>query len=376
MAVEDLIETKSQADLFEQFAADAATLEYPVDVRGMQPERVGHAWLQVESKSHEQYQIRRRDIVNSGWLRTAKGDSLTLVARGFFQLERYPATQAVQRIRFQDVGGVGPVNVAAGERVPFANNGQEFRNIAGFTIPLNGFIDVDCKAEVAGSLGNADSGTITRQRAPIVGVSVSNPAISGQANALVTAGRDVETDGQLATRCEDRWGSVGAGGNAAAYRFWVTESFDVDGLVATITRIKILDANPYGPGSIGVVIANASGTATVGELTRVGGYLATRKALGSGQLLTSSATAQVQLISGTIFVEPGYVFSEVEAAVQAALDTYESEFAISGTVYRSEIVQRAMAVDGVYNFQLADPPTDITIGNTAIVSFTYAFSQG
>lgn len=372
MAVDELLEVKDQATLFEQFCADAATLPYPVDIRGMQPERIGHAWMQVESRAHEQYQIRRRDIILSGWHRTARGDGLTMLARGFFQLERYPATQAVQRVRYADVAGVGPVVRAAGESVPFADNGQEFRNIAGFTIPLNGFVDVDVKAEVAGALGNVDSGTITRLRAPIVGVSVSNPAIAGQANALVTAGRNIETDNQLGDRMEDRWGSVGAGGNAAAYRFWVTESFDVDGIVSTITRIKILDANPYGPGSIGVVVANASGTATAPELARVEAYLTTRKALGSGQLQVHSASAQDQLVSGTISIETGYVASEVISAAQAALDTYESEFAISGTLYRAEIIQRVMAVPGVYNFVLADPVSDVVIGSTAIINFTYA----
>lgn len=374
MAVEDLLETKDQATLFGEFCADAATLEYPVYVQGMQEERLARAWLEVESKSHEQYQIRRRDIINSGWLRTAKGDSLTLVARGFFQLERYPATQAIHQMRLTDVSGVGPVNVAAGERVAYASNGQEFRNVSALVVPLNGYIDGEWKAEVAGANGNVDSYTILGLRAPIVGVSVSNPRVSGEPNSITTAARNSETDGQLATRCEDRWGSVGAGGNAAAYRFWVTESFDVDGLVSSITRIKVLDANPYGPGSIGVVIANASGGATGAELTRVGDYLLERKALGSGELITSAATAQSQLISGVVHVAPGYVVSEVVAAAEAALDTYESEFSISGTLYLAEIIQRVMAVDGVFNFTLLDPSSDVAIGNLSIVSFTYALT--
>lgn len=374
MAVEDLLALQTEDELFEQFCTDAATLPFPVDVRGMQPERWAPGQLHIEALAHAKYQERRKAIVESGWLRTAKGDSLTLVARGFFQLERYPSTAAVHQFRLTDVAGVGGVTYPAGTRVAFADNGQEFRNLTDLALPLNGYVDGNWKAEVAGALGNVAAGTVTRLRAPIVGVEITSPAISGEPGTIVTAGRNQETDEQLATRCEDRWGSVGAGGNAAAYRFWVTESFDVDGLVSSITRIKILDNNPYGPGSIGAVIANASGTATGAELTRVGNYLAVRKALGSGMLLISSAAAQEELVSGVVSIRSGYDPAVVLAAVQAALDTYESEFAIGGYLYRSEIIQRVMAVDGVYDFVLSNPTTNVAIGTLSIVSFAYALT--
>jgi uncharacterized phage protein gp47/JayE len=374
MAVEDLTSTQDEEELFEQFATDAATLDYPVDVRGMQPERIAHAWLSVEAKSHEQYQIKRKSIVESGWRQTAKGDSLTLFARGFHQIERYPATQAVHQFRLSDVSSVGPVNVAAGERVAYANNGQEFRNVDALVVPLDGYIDGNWKAEESGALANVAVGTVTRLRAPIVGVTVSNPAISGEAGSIVTAGRNQETDAQLGQRLDDHWGSVGSGGNEAAYRFWVTESFDVDGLTSSITRIKILTNNPYGPGSIGVIIANAGGSATGAEITRVDEYLQDRKALGSGQLLVSAATSQSVLVSGSVGIRAGYVEADVLTAIEEALDTYESEFSIGGYLYRAELIQRVMDVDGVYNFTLVDPVANVAINDTAIVAFTYAIT--
>lgn len=375
MAVDDLTSTSTEDELFEEFATDAATLEYPVDVRGMQPERIGRAWLQVEAKSHEQWQIKRKAIIESGWRQTAKGDSLTMFARGFHQIERYPATQATHTFRLTDTGGVGPVNVLAGERVAYATNGQEFRNVNAMVVPAGTYVDDEWKAEEAGSLANVAAGTVNNLRAPIVGVTVSNPVISGEAGSIVTAGRDAETDEQLGQRLDDHWGSVGSGGNEAAYRFWVTESFDVDGLVSSITRIKILTNNPYGPGSIGCVIANASGTATGAEITRVDDYLQDRKALGSGELRVVSATAQSQLVSGQVGIRTGYVAADVLTAIEEELDTYESEFAIGGTLYRSELIQRVMGVDGVYDFVLSDPAANVAIGNTAIVSFTYAITE-
>jgi len=374
MAVEDLTATETEEDLFDRFATDAATLDHPVDVRGMQPERWAVGQLHVEAKAHEQYQLRRKAIVESGWMQTAKGDSLSLFARGFHGIERFGATNAVHQLRLTDTAGVGPVNVAAGERVAYASNGQEFRNVDALVVPQNGYVDGNWRAEVAGALGNVAVGSITRLRAPIVGVAVSNPAIGSTGSSLVTAGRNAETDAQLVQRLRDHWGSVGSGGNAAAYRFWVHEAFTVDGLTSTITRIKIRDNNPYGPGSIGVVIANAGGGATGDELTRVDAYLQTKKALGSGELVVEPATAQVVIVRATVYIEPGYTSTIVLAAIEAALDEYESEFSIGGLVYRAEVLQRIMAVDGVYNAVLVAPATDVTINNTSIVSFSYTLT--
>ena len=374
MAVEDLTALETEDALFDKFATDAATLDHPVDVRGMQPERWAVGQLHVEAKSHAVYQERRKAIVDSGWRQTAKGDSLTLFARGLHGIERFGSTNAVHQFRLTDARGVGPVVVPAGERVAYATNGQEFRNVDALTVPLNGYIDGNWRAEVAGALGNIAAGSVTKLRATIAGVAVSSPAIGSSGSTLITAGRNAETDAQLGARLDDHWSSVGSGGNAAAYRFWVHQSFTVDAITSSITRVKILDNNPYGPGSIGVVIANAGGGATPGELARVNAYLQARKAIGSGELVVSAALSQVVLVGGTISIAPGYTASVVLAAVQAALDTYESEFSIGGKVYRAEVIQRIMSVDGVYNVVLADPAADVTINTDAIVDFAYALT--
>jgi uncharacterized phage protein gp47/JayE len=373
MAVEDITSTETEDELYERFCTDAATLDYPVDVRGMQPERWAPGQLHVEAKSHEQYQLRRKDIVESGWRQTALGDSLTQFGRGFHTVERFGATYATHQIRLTDTGA-GATAIPAGDRVAYSSNGQEFRNTALINVPAGSYVDAEFKAEVAGADGNVAAGALAAFRAPIVGIAVSNPAIGSTGSSLITAGRDAETDTQFGARLDDHWGSVGSGGNDAAYRWWVHESFTVDGLTSTITRVKILSNNPYGFGSIGVVIANASGGATGGELTRVDNYLQLRKALGSGELRVEAATTHSELVSGTIFVAPGYDAAVVLAAVEAALDEYESEFAIGGQVYRAEVIQRIMAVAGVYDVALIDPTGNSVVGATSIVSFTYSLS--
>jgi uncharacterized phage protein gp47/JayE len=371
MAVEDITSTETEDELYERFCTDAATLDYPVDVRGMQPERWAPGQLHVEAKSHEQYQLRRKDIVESGWRQTALGDSLTQFGRGFHTVERFGATYATHQIRLTDTGA-GATAIPAGDRVAYSSNGQEFRNTAIVNVPVGSYVDAEFKAEVAGADGNVSAGAITAFRAPIVGIAVSNPAIGSTGSSLITAGRDAETDTQFGARLDDHWGSVGSGGNDAAYRWWVHESFTVDGLTSTITRIKVLSNNPYGFGSIGVVIANAAGTATAGELTRVDDYLQLRKALGSGELRVEAATSQTVLVSGTVYVSPAYDTATVLIDVQDALDDYESEFSIGGLVYRAEVIQRVMAVAGVYNFECSDPVSDTVIGPTSIVGFDYS----
>lgn len=66
-----------------------------------------------------------------------------------------------------------------------------------------------------------------------------------------------------------------------------------------------------------------------------------------------------QIVQASIVVREGYSQSEVESEIEAAVSDYINTLGISGDVIRNEIIERIMAVPGVYNCALLQPTSDI-----------------
>ncbi len=196
--VAELLDVETRAEILERFLNEAAILE--IDVRGMQVERFARGYFEIESLSHEQWQTLRQTIVESGYLDTAEDDWLTLLAAGFFQVARTPASRTVGQLLFTDAQSVGPKNIAVDERVGLSTGNVRFRNTAAGTVPLNGTVSIEIRAEVAGAAGNVSNNTITRLQTDIPGVTVNNPTYAA-GTWITTPGRDQETDAALRARC-------------------------------------------------------------------------------------------------------------------------------------------------------------------------------
>jgi len=111
------------------------------------------------------------------------------------------------------------------------------------------------------------------------------------------AGRDAEGNGPFVERCQAKWGTLGAGGNIDAYNYWIPTGTNA------ITAWWVDDSNPFGPGSIGVWLADTNGPATTPEISSVIAYLTPRKALGSGLLGVYAAPAYATTITATLVTD-------------------------------------------------------------------------
>ncbi len=364
--VSELLSVETRAEILERFLNEAAILE--IDVRGMQTERFARGYFEIESLSHEQWQLLRKTVVESGYLDSAEGSWLTLLAAGFFQVARTPASRTVGQLLFTDAQSVGPKNVAVDERVARSTGNVRFRNTTAGTIPLNSTVSLEIRAEVAGAAGNVSNNTITSLQTDIPGVTVNNPAYAA-GTWITTPGRDEETDSALRQRCRDKWSSLGAGGNAAGYAFWITEAFEVLGLTPTITRHSIDTSNPFGPGSIGVYIANASGPATGDEVDIVDAYLQERKALGSGELRVEAAVAEnVEVVA--VLYQTGNANAVADAV--DALTALQNSFDVGGTLYFDELTETLMGIDGVYDVNITSPAGNTVLDPTDVLVFSPA----
>ena len=68
-----------------------------------------------------------------------------------------------------------------------------------------------------------------------------------------------------------------------------------------------------------------------------------------------------QVVEGSVSVREGYTQADVLVAAEAAVSAYINALGISGDVVKNEIIERVMALPGVYNFSLTQPASDVIV---------------
>ncbi|MEP7123141.1 MAG: baseplate J/gp47 family protein [Byssovorax sp.] len=223
----------------------------------------------------------------------AVGPWLDVVCKGRFQEDRFLATKTRGRLHVNVAAAGGTQVIHAGDLRADGGGGVFFTNTQGITISPGGpgvLIDFICDS--AGIVGNVDPGAIASfQRAPS-GMTVIN--LTGW---ITFAGTNVETDTAYRARCKSKWARLGAGWTRSALNYLIPT------LSPTITRWKIRDDSPMGPGTILIIGANAAGPATGPELALLlaGLGAADVMTLGTGGLFAVPASALVVAVTGTLY---------------------------------------------------------------------------
>jgi hypothetical protein len=172
---------------------------------------------------------------------------------------------------------------------------------------------------------------------------------------LVTSARDPETSAQLLVRCYGRWGTLAAGWTRLAFDYLIP-SFNPNA-----TRWSVDDANPYGPGSIGISMADTSGPSSTSECAAVLAGLSSLsvKPMGSGPIVVNPATTVVLTILATIATDG----SNSSLVTQAAAALTALQNAIMGPVVLHQELLSTILMGGA--LQSVDMPTG-TGGTTTI----------
>jgi phage-related baseplate assembly protein len=192
------------------------------------------------------------NLAKGGFLETATGQWLTLVAYYVYGTTRSPGTFASGVVTFDNAGG-GVYTGGIGDLVVRSSaTNKTFRNTASFTIgALATGVQIPFAAVELGSASTAPALTIDELVTTLSGVACSN--------ALALVGTDEETDIDLRTRCSAKLGSLSPRGAKDAYQYVARSAKRADGTPIGITRVSALSD---GSGGVDVYLATASGGVT------------------------------------------------------------------------------------------------------------------
>lgn len=299
-------------------------------------------------------------IAEGGYLETASGPWLDLVASSQYGLVREPGVFARGIVRLSCQPGFGPYNIDPGRMWFATETGLRYRNLDGGTLSAGGTLDVTVEAEAVGSRYNVAANAITVMITPLPGVTATNPP-----GWLLVAGADPESDDRLRRRCSARWAELGYGATRAAYEYWALAAHP------SVTRVRVLDQHPRGQGTVDVVIYGEGG---IGQdvVDAVDAYIQERRPV-TADVLVYAATPRVVQVRAEVYVQARW---RAEAAVRAAanLQKYQQELDIGAPVYRAALIEQLMEPPGVVNVVLSAPSGDVTLGQTEVATLDIALT--
>ena len=254
LSIEDLISPPSADQTLETFLSELETLGIPV--RSWRTGGVARTILRVVANTYAGYAALMAEAIRAGFLETARGDWLTILARNTFNVERRAATFATGEVQLVNTGG-GIFSYGADEvRFLRPSDGKAYTNTEAFTLNPADTLLVPVRAVEAGSDSSAPPDTITALETVLLLVAVTNP------EAVV--GSDAESDAELRQRCKDRLGAISVRGPRSAYSYAVSSALRDDGSPVDINRSSISPSSSTGV--VTVYCASPSGTPLEADL--------------------------------------------------------------------------------------------------------------
>ncbi len=307
-------------------------------------------------------------IAKSGFLETAEGAWLTLVAKHVFNVEREGAAFATGEITL--VNASGGIYVVDPDDLTFTTvAGVEYRNTTGFTLVASSSITVPIQAVEVGTPSSAGPLAITVMNTPLTGVTCSN------ANALV--GRDPEADAPLRARCSEKLGALSPNGPWDAYSFAVRNATRADGSLVPVNRVRL---TKDGFGNVTVYCATPTGPVEPADLVILDEAVQHNAAPLAVTATVLSATAVPVAVTYELWMynTSGLTEAQVRAAVDKQLVAFMSAQPIGGNVidpdpgkiFRDAIrAAIGAAVPEIFHVELAAPvaDTELGIGQVAVL---------
>lgn len=302
-------------------------------------------------------------IAAGGYVSTARGAWLTLLAREVYGLERKPAVQCQRQVELSDAAGQGPFSISPGD-FTVASGELRFTNVDGGTLTLNGTLTLTVAAESPGSAYNLPGGSLVRFAVgALPGVTITDPG------TITQQGVDLETDESLRGRCRRRWAELAVGGTEDAYRNWALAASD------QVTRVGVLAG---GAGTVTLTLAGPAGAVTQDVIDAVDAALASKVILGM-MLGVQSAVANDIDIVGTVRVRAASQ-ATATAAIDAALRDLEMNTPVGGErgfafVSRERIIAAIAGAAGVLDLTLTTPAADVALAYNEVPAFTITLTM-
>lgn len=353
----DLIAIPTQDDFVRQRLQLLAVQNFPI--AAWQPGGVAETLIETEAIIDADQARLVPVLCASGFLDYAQGAWLDLKAESDYDEFRKPAVATIGRVRVADVGGVGPLDIDAGDLVVLGPNGEEYQATADFTVPLNGSVSVPVQARQLGSQGNVGVNTIQVFGTDHPGLSVSN-VVYQNGSWITKLGADAESDEDLAERCRLKWSALGSGSNSEAYRY---HALSIDG----IRRAKATEGGAL-DGRVEVLVAGSTGPATDEAYAACNALIQEKRPLGI-RVTAVNAYAYPVTMQGVVKVRASFL-ATARALVNANLLAYLQRLDLGETFLVSQAIEEIMAPAGVVDVRLTAPSDDVTPPDGSCLTLT------
>lgn len=291
-----------------------------------------------------------------------------------FSLPRNPAVTTQGKMRLTSSAAAPPHSWLAGELLIASDStdtAQIYTVLGSGSLNPGNTLDVDVEARVGGVAGNLGSNLSTLVlRTPLVGVSVTNPVISGTTSWITRYGADRESAKRYAERMRLSWARTIAPGTDNGYRALAFEA------LPSLTRCKVTEGGLAG--EVLIIGATASGGLTGGEISTIEDYFdgtfdGKRRILINDLLTVQSASVlTTPALALTVSVDSVYA-NTAAARITAALEDFFGAIDIGGEVVapdtvgkilQSRVIDVVMSQTGVR--KVTGVPADIALSSNQV----------
>ena len=235
---------------------------------------------------------------------------LDLLGSNVYQLTRNAAVPTAGNVVFTDAASAGPFTIAVGQITVSSTTGQQYINTTGGTLTKGGTLTLAVQATVAALAGNVGLGTVTTiTGGTLPGVTVNNPGAAGV--WITTSGSDAETDLAFATRCQNRWPSIGIGATAATYDYWARTAS------ANVAR-TLVQTDGSVAGQVDVYLAGTAAPVAGADVTAVQSYINARVPLTSTCVVSNTTGLAINVVAAASVKAASYNAAVTAAAANLA----------------------------------------------------------
>jgi len=296
------------------------------------------------------------DYIKSGFLSTATGDFLTLLAKEVYNVDRVLATLATPTVTLTNTGGGLYDFQAVGElTVKSTASGKTFHNTSFGTLSAGTTVTFELIADEEGS----DSSVVTDEIDDLVTGLLDVTVDSSTA----ATGVDEQSDPSLREQCNDTLGALSPNGPPDAYEFVCRDPTLT--LVDDITRAKSTSDSPTGVVTVHIASASGAvaGASVVAAQAAVDVYATPLTVTPTVVNATPVSTAVTMDISGTD-IPAGFAVT-----IETALGVLFSSIAIEGLLATSKIISTVHeAIPEIDTVTLTLPAADVDLAVGEVIT--------
>lgn len=349
LSLATLFTVATVAQLLEVGLSVARTVGLPVDSwRAGDPTRSIYLYLAEVLESLEQANA---EYIRAGFLSTATGDWLTVLALEVYGVTRIEATFAACTITLDNGGGGNYPLDEVGEWT-FKNSvtNKTYHSIStGVVLAPGGSITIDIIADEAGSDSSVGVGEIDEIVTTLLGVAIDDNTAG--------VGVDQQSKESLKEQCTDTLGALSPNGPADAYEY-VARNPDLT-LAPAITKAKSSGDNATGTATCHV--ATAAGVPSAPDVVLVQTAFdkwATPLGFAATAVAASGVTTAV-----TINITGASLPVTAQADAEAAILAHFASINIAGLLSRSDITHEVqVAVPEIDTSSIQAPAVDVQAG--------------